>query len=68
MSVEQYHSTASTFNPTHWDAEKVAALIAGSGARYAVLTARHHDGFCMYPSAVSDFGVATTSFGRDIAR
>ncbi|HYI57533.1 MAG TPA: alpha-L-fucosidase [Microlunatus sp.] len=66
MSVEQYHSTASSFDPQQWDATQVAALIASAGARYAVLTARHHDGYCMYPSAVSDFGVAATALGRDI--
>lgn len=39
--------TASLFDPAHW-----AELFAASGARYVVITAKHHEGFPLYPSKV----------------
>jgi alpha-L-fucosidase len=41
--------TAELFEPDRW-----AALFARSGARYVVLTAKHHEGFCLWPSAEAD--------------
>ena len=36
-----------------------------SGQRYMVITSKHHDGFCMFDSALSDYKITNTSFGRD---
>ena len=48
------------FNPTAW---AKAAKAAGMG--YVVLTAKHHDGFCLFDSALTDFKSTNTPFGRD---
>uniref|UniRef100_A0AAU2K206 alpha-L-fucosidase n=1 Tax=Streptomyces sp. NBC_00049 TaxID=2903617 RepID=A0AAU2K206_9ACTN len=54
--------TASAYDPAAW-----AVLFARAGARYAVLTARHHDGVALWDSAVSDLTVAKrTPAGRDL--
>ena len=45
--------TASAYDPVAW-----ADLIRESGARYMVITAKHHDGFSLYDSAISDWDVA----------
>ncbi len=52
--------TAKDFDPKAW---AKAAKAAGMG--YVVLTAKHHDGFCLFDSALTDFKSTNTPFGRD---
>ena len=68
VTVEQYQSTAATFDPVEWDAVALAALAKRAGARYVVFTARHHAGYSMFHTAHSDFGIQNSPFGRDITR
>lgn len=68
VPVEQYHSTAATFDPTAFDAPALAALARRAGMQYAVLTAKHHDGFAMFHTAHSDFSVANAPCRRDLVR
>jgi alpha-L-fucosidase len=68
VSVEQYQSTAATFNPVAWDAVALARLAKRAGARYVVFTARHHAGYSMFHTEHSDFGIERSPFGRDITR
>ncbi|VGO15385.1 hypothetical protein PDESU_03968 [Pontiella desulfatans] len=57
---------AAKFNPTGFDAEEWVKLIKAAGMRYLVITAKHHDGFAMYASEVSDWNIMdATPFGRD---
>ena len=57
---------ASKFNPVDFDAEEWVKLIKAAGMRYLVITAKHHDGFAMYDSQVSDWNIMkATPFGRD---
>ena len=54
------------FNPTGFDAEAWVKLMRDAGMKYLVITAKHHDGFAMYPSQVSDYNLtAQTAFKRD---
>lgn len=48
------------FNPRRCDPEQWAEVIAASGARLAILTCKHHGGFCLWPSAYTDYSVAAT--------
>ncbi len=58
--------TASKFNPTGFNADEWVRLIKAAGMRYLVITAKHHDGFAMYDSKVSDWDIMdATPFGRD---
>lgn len=68
VSVDQYHSTAATFNPVEWDAVALARLARRAGAEYVVFTARHHAGYSMFHTQHSDFGIQNSPFGRDITR
>ena len=55
-----------TFNPRKLHPEDWAALAKLAGVRYVVFTAKHHSGFCMWPTATTDFNIKHTPFKRDI--
>ena len=52
--------TLAKYNPEEW-----VKLAKQAGARYIVFTTKHHEGFCMYPSEVSDFDIERTPYKRD---
>jgi len=53
---------AAAFLPTDLDCEQWAATAEAAGAKYMVLTAKHHDGFANWPSKYTDFSVAGSSW------
>jgi alpha-L-fucosidase len=55
-----------TFNPRKFHPDDWAALAKLAGVRYVVFTAKHHSGFCMWPTATTDFNIKHTPFKRDI--
>jgi alpha-L-fucosidase len=63
MDVDEYHQTAATFDPTQWDPQELAKRIKAAGAQYAVLTAKHHDGFALWRTALSEHSIANTPYG-----
>ncbi|QIL38346.1 hypothetical protein G7074_03050 [Pedobacter sp. HDW13] len=66
ITKAEYLKIAEGFNPTNFDADKWIKTARDAGMRYFVITAKHHDGFAMYPSAVSQFTLGkTTEFKRD---
>jgi alpha-L-fucosidase len=65
--IEKYYALAKTFNPVKFDPAEWARLAKLAGMEYVVFTAKHHDGFCMFDTAYSDFKVTNGSYGRDIA-
>ncbi|RPJ63428.1 MAG: alpha-L-fucosidase [Dehalococcoidia bacterium] len=68
MTVEQYQSSAATFNPKNWDPVALAKLFKKAGAQYAVMTTKHGDGYAMFDTKLSDFGVMHSPVGRDLVR
>lgn len=65
MSGEEFARRAERFNPDKFSADAWADHALEAGMRYAVLTSRHHDGFCLWDSQVSDFTMAKTGAKRD---
>lgn len=61
---EDYDTLLGRFNPTRFDAEEWIGLAAAAGMKYFVITAKHHDGFALWDSAVSRYSVAATPFGE----
>ncbi len=69
ISVADYEKISASFNPTKFNAEEWVSIAADAGQKYIVFTSRHHDGFSMYDTALSDYKVTTFSpFKRDPAR
>jgi alpha-L-fucosidase len=72
MNYEQidpadYRRYAEVFDPDLFDADAIARTAVAAGARYVVLTAKHHEGFCLWDSRLTDHTSMTTS-GRDLVR
>lgn len=66
IPVEDYKEIAKDFNPKYFDASSIVKLAKGAGMKYIIITSKHHDGFAMYDSKVSDFNIVdATPFGRD---
>lgn len=69
ISYEDYMSQLDGFTASKFDAEKWADLIEKSGARYAVLTTKHHDGVALFDTKYSDLNVVKkTPAKRDIVK
>ena len=62
---EEYALLANVFNPKKFNAESWVKLAKESGMKYMVLTTRHHDGFSLFDSKVSDFTSVKTASGKD---
>lgn len=65
---EEYDQLYKRFNPTQFDAEAWVTTAKKAGMRYLVLTSKHHDGFCLWPSEYTDYHIGNTPFKRDVMR
>ena len=68
VPVDEYHSTAATFDPRAYDPRAWARMAKRLGMTYAVFTAKHHDGFAMYHTKQGDFSIEHAPYQRDILR
>lgn len=65
----EYSRLAALFNPRAFDADEWIAEARNAGMKYFLITAKHHDGFALWPSKVSAYNVMDASpFGRDILK
>lgn len=62
----EYDSAYQRFNPKQYDPKKWMSIAKRSGMKYAVLTTKHHDSFCNFPSAYDTYTVTATPYGKDI--
>ena len=66
IPVAEYRAKAKGFVPTKFDAEAWVRLAKQAGQRYIVITTKHHDGFALWPTKVSDWNLQqVTPFARD---
>lgn len=66
--TEYAEKIASKFGAEHYDPDAWAALAREAGAGYVVLTARHHDGFALWPTETSDFHAGRLGPKRDLVK
>lgn len=69
IPITAYEKLATFFNPVEFDANEWVSIAKKAGMRYITITTKHHDGFAMYHSQVSDYNIVDrTPFGRDIIK
>jgi alpha-L-fucosidase len=68
IPVTEYEKLVPQFNPVKFNAEEWVSIAADAGQKYMVITSRHHDGFSMYDTALSDYKVTNSPFRRDPMR
>ena len=68
ISEKDYMQLPARFNPVDFDAEAWVRTAQQAGMRYMVITAKHHDGFCMFDAPGTDYKITKTAFGRDVCQ
>lgn len=67
-----YWGQCHKFNPTKFNPDQWAHVMKDAGMKYMIFTTKHHDGFCMFDSHLTDFSIANYAFKdnpkRDVAR
>lgn len=65
---EKYEKYFNHFDPDLFDAREWAKKAKAAGMKYAVLTTKHHEGFCLFDSQFTDYKITNTAFGRDLVK
>lgn len=68
MPKEEYMQYFDEFNPKKCDMNEWAKTAKQAGAKYIVLTAKHHDGFCLFDTSTTDFKSTNTKAKRDFVK
>ncbi|MFO0985489.1 MAG: alpha-L-fucosidase [Planctomycetota bacterium] len=68
IPVERYEQFRDQFNPVKFDADEWVAIAKRAGVKYITITSKHHDGFALFDSKVSDYDVMATPFKRDVMK
>ena len=66
IPTEVYDKYFRHFDPDLYDPEKWASAAADAGMKYFVITTKHHEGFCLWDSAYTDYKSTNTPYGKDI--
>ncbi|NCU26255.1 alpha-L-fucosidase [Candidatus Nomurabacteria bacterium] len=68
ISNNDYEKYFNTFDPIDYDPRSWARAAKNAGMKYAVMTAKHHDGFCLFDSVLTDYKATNTKAGRDLIK
>ncbi len=68
IEPEVYDIQYKTFNPVKYDPDYIVKLAKSAGMEYLVFTAKHHAGFSMFDSKVTDYDIMNTPYGKDILK
>lgn len=66
--VEVYDNLYHRFNPTNFNAAEWVSIAKAAGMKYIVLTTKHHDGFCLWDTKLTDYNIMNTPFHRDVVK
>lgn len=64
----EYEQLPQQMTLPRFDAGEWARIAKQMGVKYAVITTKHHEGFCLWPSKYTDYTIANTPYGRDLLR
>ncbi len=69
IPIGEYEQFARQFNPVKFDAEEWVQIAKNAGMKYIVITSKHHDGFALWDSEVSDYNIVDYgSYGKDVLK
>ena len=68
VPVAEYDALYKKFNPTLFDADAWVTIAKQAGMKYVVITSKHHDGFCIWDTKLTDYNIMNTPFHRDILK
>jgi len=68
MTNEQYQKYFELFNPDLYDPKAWARMAKEAGMKYVVLTAKHHEGFCLFDSKYTDYKSTNTPIKKDLIK
>ena len=68
IPVPEYEPLVQQFNPVKFNADEWVRIAKNAGAKYIVITSKHHDGFCLFDSALTNYDIMSTPFKRDIMK
>ncbi|MDD4266911.1 MAG: alpha-L-fucosidase [Pirellulales bacterium] len=67
IPVKDYETLAGQFNPARFNAAEWVRIAKDAGAKYIVITSKHHDGFCLFATETTDWDVVdATPYGKDL--
>ncbi|TDE44334.1 alpha-L-fucosidase [Flavobacterium rhamnosiphilum] len=68
MPNAEYDKLYKQFNPVNFSAAAWAKQAKNMGAKYVIITTKHHDGFCIWPSKYTDYNIKNTPYKKDILK
>ena len=68
ITIEDYQKYFDEFNPTEYDPKAWAQIAKQAGMKYAVMTTKHHDGFCLFDSKFTEYKSMNTPVKKDLIR
>ncbi|MBX7120297.1 MAG: alpha-L-fucosidase [Gemmatimonadaceae bacterium] len=68
IPIDEYEPLMARFAPRRFDADAIVRMAAAAGQRYLVLTTKHHDGFCLWPTRETGWSMRGTPLQRDLLR
>ena len=68
IPLAEYKNLTKTFDPFDFNADEWVSKANSYGAKYICFTSKHHDGFSLFNTSVSDYNIMNTPFGRDVVK
>ena len=68
IPIGEYDKLVARFDPTRFDPDQWAGMAKAAGMKYVTITTKHHDGFCLFDSKLTDFCIRSTPWKRDVMR
>lgn len=68
IPVDVYDNLYKEFNPVEFNADEWVALAQEAGMKYLVFTSKHHDGFSMFDSQLTEYKITNSPFKRDVVK